>query len=91
VVPSLAQVELPFRASIDRYGVGEFLFGDCCCCPLILLATQRDSAREVLIVRHVLLPIACRTPSSKGSKARSCLVVPQAPKESVWNSDLLCD
>ncbi len=47
--------------------------------------------RERLIVRHVLLPIACRTPSSKGSKARSCLVASQAPKESVWNCDLLCD
>jgi AraC-like DNA-binding protein len=29
VVPSLAQLELPFRASIDRYDIGEFLFGDC--------------------------------------------------------------
>jgi hypothetical protein len=48
-------------------------------------------ARETLIVRHVLLPIACRTSSSEGSKARSCLVVSQAPKEDAWNCDLLCD
>jgi hypothetical protein len=29
---------------------------------------QITGARETLIVRHVLLPIACRTPSSKGAK-----------------------
>jgi hypothetical protein len=57
----------------------------------IVGASNIVTTRETLIVRHVLLPIACRTSSSEGSKARSCLVVSQAPKEDAWNCDLLCD
>jgi AraC-like DNA-binding protein len=57
VVPSLAQLELPFRASIDRYDIGEFLFGDCYTDQITLNRSiariSQDNARS--IVFHVFL------------------------------------
>lgn len=35
--------------------------------------------QKTLMVRQVLLPIACQTSSREGGEARSCLVVSQAP------------
>jgi hypothetical protein len=43
VVPSLAQFELTFRASIDRYDIGEFLFSDCYTDQLTLDRSMKKS------------------------------------------------
>ncbi len=52
VVPSRHEMERPFRASIDRYDVGEFMFADCYTDPLTLDRTiariSRDNVRSVV-------------------------------------------
>jgi AraC-like DNA-binding protein len=57
VVPSRAQLELLFRASIDRYDIGELLFGDCYTDQITLdrsiARISQDNARS--IVFHVFL------------------------------------
>jgi len=60
VVPSLSELERPFRGFIDRYDVGEFLFADCYTDRITLARTiaqiSRDNARS--IVFHVFLEAA---------------------------------
>jgi AraC-like DNA-binding protein len=57
VVPPRAQPELHFRASIDRYDIGEFLFGDCYTDQITLdrsiARISQDNARS--IVFHIFL------------------------------------
>ncbi len=52
VVSSQAQLELPFSASIDRYDVGDFLFGHCYTDQITLNRTiariSQDSARSIV-------------------------------------------
>lgn len=74
VVPSLAEVLLPFRGSIDRYDVGEFMFADCFTDRLTLDRTitriSRDSARSLVFhvfigsVPHNLLARPAKTDST---------------------------
>jgi AraC-like DNA-binding protein len=60
VVPLLSEIERPFRGSIYRYDVGQFLFADCYTDRITLDRTiariSRDNARS--IVFHVFLEAA---------------------------------
>jgi AraC-like DNA-binding protein len=72
VVPSLAQLDLPFRASIDRYDIGEFLFGDCYTDQIVLdrsiARISQDNARS--IVFHVFLEGSANSVVAHSDKRR---------------------
>lgn len=57
VVPSRVQIEMPFRAYFDRYGVGDFVFTDCYSDQITLdrsiARISQDSARSMVF--HIFL------------------------------------
>ncbi|CAB3781889.1 HTH-type transcriptional activator RhaS [Pararobbsia alpina] len=83
VLPSLSDLEKPFRASIDRYGVGQLAFTDCRSDSMLLERSltriSRDSIRDYAF--HVFLEgdvddVAVRaSPRNRASGAASILVL----------------